>query len=79
MRTILILLNIHSRILIFNPYIIFTKRKGPYNIKTTLSILLVMGLFIFNGPFVIWNSFMNFMSNKFNPPYIMPHVVFKVH
>ena len=42
-------------------------------------ILLEMGLSTFNGPFIIWNSFINFMSNEFNPPSIMPHVVFKMH
>ena len=52
MHTKLILLNIHLRILIFNPYIIFQKK---------------------------WNSFINFMSNKYNPPYIMLYVVFKMH
>ena len=44
-----------------------------------LSTLLVMGLSTFNGPFIIWNYFINFMSNEFNPPYIMPHVIFKMH
>ena len=44
-----------------------------------LSILLVMGLSTFNGPFITWNSFIIFMSNGFNPPYIMPHIVFKMH
>ena len=31
-----------------------------------LSILLVMGLSTFNGPSIIWNSFVIFMSNGFN-------------
>ena len=44
-----------------------------------LSTLLVMGLPTFNGPIVIWNSFISFMSNDFNPPYIMPHAIFKMH
>jgi hypothetical protein len=44
-----------------------------------LSILPIMGLSTFDGPFIIWNSFINFTSNKFNPPYIMPHVIFKMH
>ena len=44
-----------------------------------ISILLVLGLFTFDGPFIIWNSFINFMSNEFNPPYIMPHVILKMH
>ena len=44
-----------------------------------LSILLVMGLSTFSGPFITWNYFIIFMSNGFNPPYIMPHVVFKMH
>ena len=44
-----------------------------------LSILLVIALSIFNGPFISWNYFINFKSNGFNPPYIMPHVVFKLH
>ena len=37
-----------------------------------ISILLVMGLSTFNGPFIIWNYFI-----KMNSPYSMPHVVFK--
>jgi len=44
-----------------------------------LSILHVMGLCTFIEPFIIWNSFIIFMSNDLNPPYIMPHVVFKMH
>ena len=44
-----------------------------------LSILLVMELSTFNGPFIIWNPFIIFMSNEFDPPYNMPHVVFKMH
>ena len=44
-----------------------------------LSTLLVMRLSTYNGPFIIWNSFIIFLSNKFNPPYIMPHIVFKMH
>ena len=44
-----------------------------------LSILLVMGLSTFDEPFIIWNSVINYMSDEFNPPYIMPHVVFKMH
>ena len=44
-----------------------------------LSTLLVMGMYAFNEPFIIWNYFINFMSNKFNPPYIMLHVVYKMH
>ena len=54
MLTKLILLNIHPRILIFDPYNIFTKLNGPY---LYLSISLEMGLSTFNGPFVIWISF----------------------
>jgi len=41
-----------------------------------LFILLVMELCTFIGPFIICNSFIIFMSNDLNPPYIMPHVVF---
>ena len=44
-----------------------------------LSILLVMGLSTINGPFIIWNYIINYMSNEFNPPYVMPHVGFKMH
>ena len=33
-----------------------------------------MRLPTFNGPFITWNYFINFMSNGFNPPYIMPQV-----
>ena len=54
-------------------------RSGGGNEHTYLSIILVMGLSIFNEPFIIWNSFINFMSNEFNPPYIMLHVNFKMH
>jgi len=38
-----------------------------------------MGLSTFNGPLIIWNSFIIFISNDFNPLYIIPHVVFKMH
>ena len=44
-----------------------------------LSTLPVMGLSTFNEPFIIWNSFINFMSNEFNPPYIIPHIILKMH
>jgi hypothetical protein len=44
-----------------------------------LSILLVMELRIFIGPFIILNYFIFFMSNDLNPPYIMLRVVFKMH
>ena len=44
-----------------------------------LSALLVMGLSTFNGPFLIWNPFKFLNSNEFNPPYIMPHIVCKMH
>ena len=37
MRTKLILLNIHPRILIYKPYIIFTKNNGPYFILIYLT------------------------------------------
>ena len=40
-----------------------------------LSTWFVTGLSTFNGPFIIWNPFIHFMSNKCNPPYIMPHVI----
>jgi hypothetical protein len=43
-----------------------------------LSILLVMELSIFNEAFIIWN-FMKFISDEYNPPYIMPRGVFKMH
>jgi hypothetical protein len=38
-----------------------------------------MELSTFNEPFIIWNCFINIMSKKFNSPYIMLHVVFKMH
>jgi hypothetical protein len=37
------------------------------------------GLSKFNGPFIIWNSFIIVISNDFDPLYIMPHVVFEMH
>ena len=40
-----------------------------------LSILLVMRLSTFNGPFIIWNYFYKFYVKRINPPNIMPHVV----
>ena len=44
-----------------------------------LSTLIVMGLFTYKGPFIIWNPFVNFMSNECNPPSIMMHVISKMH
>ena len=61
--SILILLNIHPRILIFNPYIIFTKLEQPTNLYcklVNLSTLLVMGLSTFDGRNIVWNSLVNF-------------------
>jgi hypothetical protein len=74
MHTKLIVLKIHPRFLIFNPY---KKTKKAHILN--LSTLLVMGLSTFDGPFNIWNSFIDFMANEVNSPYIMPHVVFKLH
>ena len=76
MRTKLILLNMHPRILILNPYLFFKKRMAHV---VYLYTLLVMGLSTFNGPFIIWNYVLKFKSNKFNSPYIMLHVIFKMH
>ena len=76
MLTKLILLNIYPRI-VFSTSILFL-RKGMAHILN-LSTKLVMGLSTFNGLFIIWNFSINFMSNKFNPLYIMLHVVFKMH
>ena len=55
----------------------FYKKKVAHILN--LSTLLFMGLSTFNGPFIIWNYFINFKSNEFNPPYIMPRVVSKMH
>ena len=43
-----------------------------------LFTLIVMGLFTFNGPFIIQIYYINFKSNEFNPPYIMSRIVFKM-
>ena len=42
-----------------------------------MSTLLVVGLSTFSG--LNWNSITNFISNKFNPPYIMLHDICKIH
>ena len=39
-----------------------------------ISTLFIIGLSTFDAPFVIWNAF---ISNEFNPPYIMTHVILK--
>ena len=44
-----------------------------------LSTLLRMGLSTLNGPFIICNSFIVSISNDFNAPYIMPHVICNMH
>ena len=38
-----------------------------------------MDLYTFNGPQITRKSFINLMPNEFNPPYIRPHFVFKMH
>lgn len=44
-----------------------------------LSTLLLMKLSIFNRPFIICNSFMILISNEFDLPYIMVHVICEMH
>ena len=39
------------------------------------SILLVMGMSTFNRPYNIWDSFIMFISNGFDPSNIIPHGV----
>lgn len=34
---------------------------------------------LFYKLFIFWNIFIDFVSKKINPPYIMLHVVFKMH
>ena len=62
---------------LFTTLLLFLQKRMAHILY--LPILLVMRLFTFHGPFIIWNYFINFMSNKFNPPYIMPHFVFQMH
>jgi len=49
------------------------------SLSRPIALVLVMELSTFNGPLIIWNSIINFISNKFNSPYVMPHTVFKMH
>ena len=44
-----------------------------------LSTLLVTELCTSSGHYIIWDSFIIFISNDFNPPYIMPRIICKMH
>ena len=44
----------------------------------TLSTLLGKGLSTFNRLLIVWKNIIKFMSNKYNPPYIRPHVIFLI-
>jgi len=63
--------------IIFHPSLMRHAYKIDYIL--CLSIFIVMGLSTCNGPFITWNPFINFMSNEFNTPYIMPYIIFKMH
>ena len=38
-----------------------------------------MNLYTFNGTQITGKSVINFMPNAYDPPYIRPHVILKMH
>lgn len=69
------LLNINPKVHILNPYIIYKKFAWSH----LKSILIVMELYTFYCPKIMWNCFIKFMTIELNPPYAGLHVVLKMH